>query len=424
MPEKESKNTSENISNEQFDSMNHALSFSGLGRRAVITNMDRAAEKAYGESTNAQNTYESVLNDRIDRTVNDSRELIKSDPNLAVEFCDSHPISPWLRSVILGDITSDKETRYLGKTKTMAGKLASKILMKTDKRHGSAESNKVVDKLLKKKMFRGYAISDETFLNFLEWYNHAHVQRQNEVKDEIDYSKLKYIFQINRAVEEGWMPESVVSSRLNKLDEVSVAVDDGYGICGNKANNYSTYAQQNYLHNTILFNPISYKKASKVTSIIDDTYTHEATHAISDDSSAAKYEYLMGLAFGANNCGTIINEAVTEHIAQSLKSGSVDIIDPTIRAIVNEGFYSSERDLLNTLCNKGFEKIDIRNFINVYFEDNDTANKLGSKSARERLIWSLETAFPRKVIGKGKYKHKSVDAFNDFLVKKYDKKLK
>ncbi len=406
----------------------HASYISGLGRHAVIYNIYNSFEKIYSESflDEEDNKSHQISRDKYVRSkINDARVAMKLDTNLAAEFCDVHPISPWLKQTLIGDMPLGIEKQVIFNSKNTIGSIASRITKKSYNRHGSAESSYIVDSLLKKKMFGGYKVSDETFLNFLEWYNHAHVQTQNESKEKVDSNKLNFITLVDKSVQDGWMPKSVVNSRLPKLDQVHVAMDDGYGF--NDESRYSAYANFNY-RNRIFFNPLSYKRSQIKSNIISDTYIHEACHAIADEmnNNMDRFDDIFSDIFKAvfyrDIFGKIINEAITEHIAQSLKFGSVDIIDPINRSQDNTKCYFSERNLLNTLCNKGYKKIDIRNFINTYFEDDNTAVKLGSKSAREVLISNLVMAFPSEMLNKRNNKFKDVDAFNKYLIEKYNNK--
>jgi hypothetical protein len=94
----------------------------------------------------------------------------------------------------------------------------------------------------------------------------------------------------------------------------------------------------------------------------------------------------------------MLNEAIVEHIAQSLISGNVDVVDPSDERRDHSSTYLEERFILYALCSFGVKPVDIRVFIDAYFEDGAERERLGKDSAHYRLSVVLQQAFPQSNI--------------------------
>jgi len=375
---------------------NHASDTSGLGRAAV----KRAViVSSYKLSSNDKPSDSYSLN----RYLGNARQSLKDNPALAIDFCEDNQMSPWLRRTVMNiESPQPKEYGLPEISQAVIGWIYKSIKGKNSL---NSRPKQIINKLVEKDESGDYIVSNEVFLNFLEWYNFMHIQRQNEVKNQIQNRKLTFIGQIKDAVEEGWMPSSVLDQNSKKLDSVKVEVDDGYELLESQRqreteNGYSVhglYDDTNSNQPLILIRPIP--------GVIDKyTYTHEATHAIT--GNGYEYDYYnpnritgdckrksvgsIKKMFGSGDGGTIMDEAITEHVAQSLIHGLADVVDPKQKS----GSYFEFRGFLHKLCTSGVNKLHISEFIAAYFEDDETADQLGSRSAREMLLSNLRNAYP------------------------------
>lgn len=339
----------------------HTARVSGLGRIAVNTNIAKSGYLARGEKL-------PTIDDLVAKyQIKEARKTLGSEPSLAIKFCENNHdnISPWL--------------------KTVTGNTPAEM----------------VNNLLAKDEAGDYKIDDQTFLNFLDWYNHTNSQRQNESTDLINELKLLFKSQIEKAVGDGWMPASVLDLGPQRLSAVAVEVDDGYELlkCQDKQAAQEGRFLKGIFNDNNPDNPLILLRTIVANS---STFIHEAVHAVTgygnyydycDDTNGINGYVVsvgsMSKIFSGDG-KTVIDEAVTEHITQSLLYGSVDIIKP----VKKTGSYYEFRNFLDALCNQGAEKIDIREFIAAYFEDDKTARQLNVKSARNILIAHLRKAFP------------------------------
>ncbi len=339
----------------------HISRVSGLGRLAVKVNIENSGCQLRGEKIP---TIDSMVAKHLTK---EARRTMQTEPSLAVKFCENNhdKISPWL--------------------KTVAGNTPTEM----------------VNNLLEKNQAGDYKIDDRTFLNFLDWYNHANLNRQHDLKQVIDDRKIMFKSFIEKAVNDGWMPASVLDLGPQKLNAVAVEVDDGYELlkCQDKQAAEEGLYLKGIFNDHDLNNPLILLRSIAADS---STFIHESVHAVTGYGNYYDYcdhaNEISGYIVSVGSMGkifqgdgkTIIDEAVTEHITQSLLYESVDIIKPKNK----NGSYYEFRNLLDALCNQGAEKIDIREFIAAYFEDDKTARELNTRSARNLLVAHLRTAFP------------------------------
>lgn len=355
-------NTNIDFQSVERDLLNrHTARVCGLGMAAVRANIEKSGYLARGEKV-------PKIDDMVAKhQIKEARKTMQSEPSFAIKFCEINhdKISPWL--------------------KTVTGNTPAEM----------------VNHLLANKKAGKYKIKDKTFLNFLDWYNHANLQRQNESADLINERKILFKSQIEKVVNDGWMPKSVLDDGPEKLSAVAVEVDDGYELlkCQDKQAAEEGFYLNGVFNDNVLGNPWMLLRSIAVKS---STFIHESVHAVTGYGDYYDYcdsaKEINGYVISVGSMGkifdgdgkTIIDETITEHVTQSLLHGSVDIIKPAKKT----ASYYEFRMLLDALCNQGAEKIDIREFIAAYFEDDKTARQLNVKSARNILIAHLRKAFP------------------------------
>lgn len=134
----------------------------------------------------------------------------------------------------------------------------------------------------------------------------------------------------------------------------------------------------------------------------DDSYhvfLHEVMHALSGartnplPKGSFMYSEDVGLGriFGNGAGGDALEEAVIEHVTDSLQYGNPEVVYPLAAERMHVlGFYEIERFLLHVLCDAGVKPVDPRLFIAATLEEGD--GKPGSKL--HQLSHELEQAFP------------------------------
>ncbi len=136
----------------------------------------------------------------------------------------------------------------------------------------------------------------------------------------------------------------------------------------------------------------------------EHTVVHEILHVldgtVDNPASEGSYESKdTGLyrIFGDGAGATAVNEAVTEHTADSLIHGNMDEINPFSEARVNSTSYHGSRFLLEVLCKEGVSPVDPRLFTAAMLEEGNG----GKGSAASKLTTKLDKAFPgMNVIGR------------------------
>jgi hypothetical protein len=132
------------------------------------------------------------------------------------------------------------------------------------------------------------------------------------------------------------------------------------------------------------------------------TMVHEGLHAITgidqvkdadenEDGRVSLKNYGLHRIFGDGKLGLALTEAATEHTADSLVNGNIEVVDPfDSNRQHSSGMYVAERYLLDTLCTGGLRTVDPRLFVRAMLEDE--TDKRGSDT--RKLSVELERAFP------------------------------
>ena len=235
-----------------------------------------------------------------------------------------------------------------------------------------------------------HAVSDETVLNFAQWYMGLTLDKQKEYDAEISGFREQYKDRVRSAVDAGWIPTRVINN-LRNIDNTDVIQDDMFATIANGAHGwYDAYSSIDVDgRSTILVSPIETEQSTK-----DETLTHEWTHALANDTEE-KYNRtrLLRELFGEAGSFTI-NEGLTEHLAQSLIHGDFDTIDPGLRTPKGSS-YAEFRTLLDKICNGGNVKIDIREFYDaLYFTSQEKKNLFIHSESTRNLFKKIEDSFP------------------------------
>lgn len=251
-----------------------------------------------------------------------------------------------------------------------------------------AEGNSLGERLMRKEHGK-YIIGDNTVLNFAEWYMGKTLEKQRILDSEIDQKKLHFENKIRLAVENGWVPERAIAN-LQHIKKVDVLYDDMFNT---RVHNWGGWYQSYQFHPdmkpTVALSPAGSESEE------NDHLTHELTHALSNDDEEKYHRWKLFTHMFGKHGATVLNEALTEHLAQSLTYGYFDTVNPYVREndTKHAGTYVDYRIFLNALANYGNEKIDIRDFYEtLYFSRQD--KKLSENEGAQQLLDKIKRAFP------------------------------
>ncbi len=238
------------------------------------------------------------------------------------------------------------------------------------------------------------AVADDALLNFLQWHSwQVAANRQRFMDQEWPWHKREYVRNLKQATREGWMPEAVLKpERIETLEHINITMDDGLLLHENGASAF-TSTHRNGSSKEVFLPQYSFPK----------TIAHELTHVMvgvelpgkNDQGRFGDDVIHHGLyrLFDKDhkNAGQALNEAVTEHVALNMGYYGSDIqtVDPESQRHLLSS-YRPERELLNVLCNGGKKPVDIKLFINAYFEDSTSRRQ----TAQRKLKRQLARAFP------------------------------
>gem|GEM_PF-5038761 len=220
---------------------------------------------------------------------------------------------------------------------------------------------------------RRYIVPDQTFANFLDWHHHKLAAKQAELDNSAEQYKAAFVADIHKAIDEGWMPASVLE-QLPRLDNVKMILDDGFTTMVDKKGGYAGKINNSDVRGVAL-SPEMLRESPK-----NLTY-HEFLHIIAgtdidpsriDDSVSSQETNRGMLRLLGRYGGHAIDEATVEHITLALIGGNVDAIKPEDRGETqDEAIYYANRTFLDTLCYSGKKKIDIRLFVAEHFRQPD-----------------------------------------------------
>jgi len=335
----------------------HRNRYSGLGGLAVNLSMNIAYKELNKSDDYSSTSYYTdryrIWNTKkqLHKHISEARDLIVQDYDpacdKAIEFSKSNN-SPWLDKVL---------SEY--------GSISSAIL-----RISCSDKAK--------------SIPDATLLNVLEWYNYNHAQANIALEETFNGVKNDYRELIKASISNGHLP--LIPARLlnDGIDNAKMVVDDGY----NKELSLAAFSYDLVLKSGVLEldKCVLFRDQKQITESSYHELNHVVSHVDIDRGSVIMRNGIRAI-FGDGEGHTVVNEAVTEHIAISLEDQSYDVIKG------KAGSYRSARLLLYVLCEKGDQKISIRKFIDAYFELIEP-NSLRDSVAAKDLKSSLEQAWP------------------------------
>lgn len=204
----------------------------------------------------------------------------------------------------------------------------------------------------------GVEASDKQLINFLQWHidTLAAQQHSPEVQRNIDKNREIYKLKVFDAIREGWLDEYAFEA-VRKVDDVRVYIGDVFDTLMEERGGYHTYGTKEIV--------IAGSKIPNVSRIVNWADVAEALKII----QTHEYNHAVLGRLG----GTWMNEALTEHIAQSLHFGHPEVIKPVerLRKTGIYGSYVSRRDLLSTILERGNEVIPIELLTKAYSSTND-----------------------------------------------------
>lgn len=338
----------------------HIAPLVGLGRTSVLL----SAQRVLGEGTPEDS---ELLRQSLDEALETIKEFDSDQKNRFNIFIDEFlEESSFIRTILVPDAPNDSR---------IAIDYAS-VLVEHDTQTGD------------------YVLSGEQQLNVLQWYNYELVKLNrefNETKREPLLDQFKKRFQ--DLIHDGLIPRDA-ASYLERLDHLLITVDDGLltdfrGLLGTHIN-----TPDNKGHINLSPHEASAMELDRPSSY--ETLFHELTHAMHGQSSPKESSHAdqwrhndtAGLmrTFGYEkdeDGGLILNEAVTETLAQLLTYTGMD----ETTAMKVRGAYRTERKLLLALTSDGLEPVPLKDFVAAFIEQDDT-------TAQDHLYEALRSAFP------------------------------
>lgn len=280
----------------------------------------------------------------------------------------------------------------------------------------------IFERLIEQTDDGSYAVSDETLLNFLQWHNHSMTDwRKQFVETRWPQLKDAYVYQLESGVRGGWIPNSVLhEERLNMLDQVEVTVDDGMLLHETGSGAYTLFdttggtevcfppspdLQTAYHELSHVMEGVELEKDGPQERFGGEELTNQGLYRLFDKEHV--------------NAGKLLDEAVTEHMARTMGEfpHDPDTIYPFSKK-TSLGSYIAERELLGVLCSGGKKPVDVRLFMNAYFEDSTHKRQPALKALRR----ALKKAFPRRnvlnelgiLMAQGEY-NEAREGLDDFI---------
>lgn len=164
--------------------------------------------------------------------------------------------------------------------------------------------------------------SDNQLLNTLQWHN-AHIEAMQddpELVHVIEDEKQGFKDDVTRGVTEGWLAPKVLDN-LESVDSTEVVFQDVFGTSIHGVGGYYELGKDSVAI-------AAGATAGETQALIRNGLGHELTH---------KEIGMLG--------GTVINEALTEHIRLSLREHQAKVVSPDAR-YGEDGVYKPERQLL------------------------------------------------------------------------------
>lgn len=180
--------------------------------------------------------------------------------------------------------------------------------------------------------------TDEQLLNFLQWHN-AELEKQQispEAQQTIEAERRDYSDAVKNGVIEGYLDDTALVA-ADKVKNVKVFLGDQFSTYLKDRTGYHRRGTDEVV---IAASPYGidhpYLGKSMLLPNIKKTAFHEFNHAVLGR---------LGDRW--------LDEALTEHIAQSLKYGQWEVLPPGLRVEEDSGAYTAERRLLDVLLEHG-----------------------------------------------------------------------
>jgi hypothetical protein len=345
----------------------------GLGK-----NIARAAlQHAYRvvESNTNQPRNEELQAQRLERMRSYLENITISQGRILQEQLLSEPHSEWLMDRLGLDMENDPDPDIA---------LIKRLIMRQGKEP---------------------LVSDELFVNFLEWHNHALAQMQHELDAREGQLKSEFAHDIRRMVSTGELDHSLLS-KLDRLDSVKLVVDDGLQTDMMGLRGVAESAKDGSAHIIV----IAPSQLGDVHSVL----WHELLHILDGhsermgeegDESAFSSLRSHGLnrLFGAEKGGEVMNEVIVEHLSVALLEDKDPYEGGELLSGISSGrsteghshIYRKEgNELFGVLLNSGVRKVGLRGFVSTHFEDGADARRKGEGSFESMLVNDLRRAFP------------------------------
>ncbi len=246
-----------------------------------------------------------------------------------------------------------------------------------------------IGRLLERNKDMTWAVSNDQFINFLQWHNYNIQLANHRMMMHFDAQKEVFMCELQGAIDKGWVPEWVMEIAEGRFDNLAVVMDEGRGtyMLGVMATAIVHEGNQSEIVVDPYYPPSKYR----------ELFLHELLHVcegITDTDDICCTSGLKKLFEDPSEYGPrAINEATIEHLSDAMHKGnSVDVINP-YKSERKDAVYEIERDLLYILTTMGTRPIDIREFIGVLFDDGEFDNENG-QTPTEVLKQSLKEAFP------------------------------
>lgn len=184
----------------------------------------------------------------------------------------------------------------------------------------------------------GEMADDEQLLEFLRWNVDKTRKQQSDpaIGLEVEAQRVAYKEGIRRGISEGWLHPDAVAA-IAEADGIKVYMGD---IFDTSLKGFGGYHEGNTDYVVIAVTDGFSSSNLRIVKNVQAYTAHELNHAV------------LG-SFGL----TWIDEALTEHIAQSINSGQPEVLDPDMRGI--EGIYPERRRLLATFLEAGRKAVPV-----------------------------------------------------------------
>ena len=226
----------------------------------------------------------------------------------------------------------------------------------------------------------GEKASDEQLTNFLQWHNNILAEQNDdpEFAELVERERAAYKLAIRRGIDEGWLHEDAKAA-IEAVDNVRVLIGDafdtiiaGRGGYHRTGSDYVVIAQGSGTNSASRRNELFFN--------VEHALLHEWNHAVLGD---------LG--------DTWLNEALTEHIARSIKFGKPDVVQPAAREdATGIGSYKARRMLLDTVLTKGSRRVPVALATNLYSRDDSGKEREDGEFYRVlRESWGKESVMSK-----------------------------